>query len=70
MLLVQLTAEQGCSLGLGLESFFRTSWSRLGFETLTSRSRLLTPRLHRTSKFKLRTTTIKFSILYRDNWAA
>jgi len=41
-----------------------------GWRLLTSRSWLLTCRLHRTSKFKLRTITIKFSILYRDTWAA
>jgi len=65
----------------GLEAFFQTSRSclntvtpksrsRLGLDAPTSWSQLLTSRLHRTSKFKLRTTTIKFSILYRDTWAA
>jgi len=57
---------QGCSLGLellGLEAFFE----RLG---LVSASYVSYSRLHRTSKFKLRTITIKFSILYRDTWAA
>jgi len=38
--------------------------------SVSSQSRLLTSRLHRTSKFKLRTITIKFSILYRDTWTA
>jgi len=37
--------------------------------SVSSQSRLLTSRLHRISKFKLRTITIKFS-LYRDTWAA
>jgi len=74
--LIQHT-RQGCSLGLerlGLVSIpslqslgldAPTSRFRLGLETLTSRSRLgflvFTSRLHRTSKFKLRTITIKFS---------
>jgi len=38
--------------------------------SVSSRSRLLTSRLLRTSEFKLRTITIKFPILYRDTWAA
>jgi len=35
------------------------SRSRLGLNAPTSRSRLLTSRLHRTSKFKLRTITVE-----------
>jgi len=47
-----------------------SSRSRDSNVSVSSRSRLLTSRLHRISKFKLRTVTIKFSILYRDTWAA
>jgi len=54
-----LRRSRGIVSNVSVSSLYRHS-------KVSSRSRLLTSRLHRTSKFTLRTVTIKFSILYRD----
>jgi len=79
------TMDHSCPLNAGLTSLHKADGDTVNWLKTTAATALarvvavffellglgiITSHLHRTSKFKLRIITTKFSILYRGTWAA